>query len=74
MLHGFLPCSLVSLTESCSFWYGLKNLLNLHKLVEPLAIKTDDVTCKRWKGTGSAWAVMDGSEANELNDATTMTH
>ena len=44
MLHGFLPCSLVSLTESCSFWYSFKNLLNPHKLVESLAIKTDDVT------------------------------
>ena len=44
MLHGFLPCSLVSLTELCSFWYGLKNLLNVHKLAESLAIKTEDVT------------------------------
>ena len=44
VLHGFLPCSLVSLTESCSFWYGLKNLLNVYKLAESLAIKTDDVT------------------------------
>ena len=40
----FLPCSLVSLTELCSFWYGLKNLLNVHKLAESLAIKTEDVT------------------------------
>ena len=32
MLHGFLPLSLVSLTELCSFWYGLKDLFTLHKL------------------------------------------
>ena len=33
MLHGFLPFSLVSLTELCSFWYGLKDVFTLHKLV-----------------------------------------
>jgi len=32
-LHGFLPFSPVSLTESCSFWYGLKDLFTLNKLV-----------------------------------------
>ena len=32
ILHGFLPLSLVSLTELCSFWYGLKDLFTLHKL------------------------------------------
>ena len=42
MLHGFLPFSQVSLTELCSFWYGLKDLFTLHKL--SLTIKTDDVT------------------------------
>ena len=34
MLHGFLPFSLVSLTELCSFWYGLKDLSTLHKLAD----------------------------------------
>ena len=32
MLHGFLPLSPVSLTKLCSFWYGLKDLLAMHKL------------------------------------------
>ena len=32
ILHGFLPFSPVSLTELCSFWYGLKGLFTLHKL------------------------------------------
>ena len=32
MLHGFLPLSAVSLTELCSFWYGLKDLFTLDKL------------------------------------------
>ena len=42
----FLPFSLVSLTELGSFWYGLKDFFNLHKL--SLTIKIDDVTsCKR---------------------------
>ena len=51
MLHVFLPFSLVSLTELCSFWYGLKDLFTLHKLLDKLklslTIKTDDVTCGR---------------------------
>ena len=54
MLHSFLPFSLVSLTELCSFWYGLKDLFTLHKLVLSLTIKTDDVTNGRkdldWHG------------------------
>ena len=34
MLHGFLPFSLVSLTELSSFWYDLKDFFTaLHKLV-----------------------------------------
>ena len=41
---GFLLLSPVSLTELCSFWYGLKDLFTLHKLVLSLTIKTDDVT------------------------------
>ena len=36
MLHGFLPFSLVSLTEVCSFWYGLKDLFTLHKLADKI--------------------------------------
>ena len=34
MLHGVLPFSPVSLTELCSFWYGLKDLFTLHKLAD----------------------------------------
>ena len=30
----FLPFSPVSLTESCSFWYGLNDLFTLHKLAD----------------------------------------
>ena len=46
ILHGFLQFSPVSMTELCSFWYGLKDLFTLHKLVEKLSLtaKTDDVT------------------------------
>ena len=36
MLHCFLPFSLVSLTEVCSFWYGLKDLFTLHKLADKI--------------------------------------
>ena len=38
MLHGFLPFSLVSLTESCSLWYSLKDLFNLHNLVDNVVL------------------------------------
>ena len=39
MLHGFSPFSaLVSLTELCSFWYGLKDLYTLHKLVDKVVL------------------------------------
>ena len=34
MLNGFLPFSPVSLTELCSFWYGLKDVFTLHKSVD----------------------------------------
>ena len=46
MSHGFLLLSLVSSTELCSFWYGLKDLFTLHKLAAKLSltVKTDDVT------------------------------
>ena len=45
MLHGFCPFSPVSLTELCSFWYGLKDLFTLTKFA--LTVKTDDVTSSR---------------------------
>ena len=38
ILHGFLPFSLVSVTELCSFSYGLKDLFTLHKLVEKVVL------------------------------------
>ena len=38
MLHGFLPLSPVSLTEFCSFWYGLKDLFTLHKLADKVVL------------------------------------
>ena len=50
MLHGFLPFSLVSLTELRSFWYDLKDFFTaLHKLVAKmsLTIKADDTTSGR---------------------------
>ena len=47
MSHGFLLLSPVSVTEFCSFWYGLKDLFTLYKLSLTklsLTVKTDDVT------------------------------
>ena len=38
MSHGFLLLSLVSLTELCSFWYGLKDLFTLHKLAKKVVL------------------------------------
>jgi len=38
MLHGFLPFSPVSLTEWCSFWYGLKDLFTLRKLADKIIL------------------------------------
>ena len=38
MLHGFLPFSPVSLTELCSFWYGLKDVFTLHKLGDKVVL------------------------------------
>ena len=38
MLRGFLLLSPVSLTESCSFWYGLKDLFTLHKLAKKVVL------------------------------------
>ena len=34
----FLPFSLVSLTELCSFWYGLKDLFTLHKSADKVIL------------------------------------
>ena len=34
MSRVFLLLSPVSLTELCSFWYGLKDLFTLHKLAK----------------------------------------
>ena len=44
MSRGFLLLSPVSLTELCSFWYGLTDLFTLHL---SLTVKTDDVTKDR---------------------------
>ena len=38
MSYGFLLLSPVSLTELCSFWYGLKDLFTLHKLVDKVVL------------------------------------
>ena len=36
--NGFLLLSLVSLTELCSFWYGLKDLFTQYKLVDKVVL------------------------------------
>ena len=38
MSHGFFLLSPVSLTELCSFWYGLKDLFTLHKLANKVVL------------------------------------
>ena len=38
MSRGFLLLSPVSLTESCSFWYSLKDLFTLHKLAKNVVL------------------------------------
>ena len=38
MSGGFLVVSPVSLTKLCSFWYGLKDLYTLHKLVDKVVL------------------------------------
>ena len=38
MSHGFLLLSPVSLTELCSFWYGLKDLFTVHKLAKKVVL------------------------------------
>ena len=52
MLHGFLPFSVLSLTESCSFW---KDLVTLHMLADKVGIDhSDDVTSGR-RDMGPHW-------------------
>ena len=38
IFHVFLSFSPVSLTELCSFWYGLKDLFILHKLADKVGL------------------------------------
>ena len=38
MSRGFLLLSPVSLTELCSFWYGLKDLFTLHQLANKVVL------------------------------------
>ena len=38
MSHDFLLLSPVSLTESCSLCYGLKDLVTLHKLADNVVL------------------------------------
>ena len=38
MSHGFLLLSPVFLTDLCSFWYGLKDLFTLQKLVDKVVL------------------------------------
>ena len=38
MSHGFLFLSSVSLTDLCSFWYGLKDLFTVHKLEDKVIL------------------------------------
>ena len=40
ILHGFLHFSPVSLSELCSFWYGLKDLFSLHKSADKFVERT----------------------------------
>ena len=51
MSHGFLLLSPVSLTELCSFWYGLKDLFTLHKLAD----KVVDITKGRKDVDSHGW-------------------
>ena len=57
MSHGFLLLSPVSLTELCSFWYGLKDLFTLHKLakkvvLDGLKLMTSQRVERNWIRTG----------------------
>ena len=56
MSRGFLLLSPVSLTDLCSFWYGLKDLFTLHKLPKKVSLNVKTVTSQRvertWIRTG----------------------
>ena len=43
----FALISPASLTESCSFWYGLKDLFTLNKLAKFVLDRYDDVKSSR---------------------------
>ena len=62
MLHDFSLMSLTSELCSLTFWYGLKDLFTLHKLVDKVILtsKTDDVTSSRKDvdSHGQLWAVQ----------------
>jgi len=59
-LHGFLRLSLVCLTESRSFGYGLEDLISLHKVVVnesflgPLKLMTSQVVQGTWLKKGGS--------------------
>ena len=59
ILHGFLPFSPVSLSELCSFWYGLKDLFTLHKSADKFVERT-------WIRTGG-YGRFRGEWVNPLN-------
>ena len=59
ILHGFLPFSPVSLSELCSFWYGLKDLFTLHKSADKFVERT-------WIRTGG-YGRFRGEWINPLN-------
>ena len=58
VLHGFLPFSLVSLTELCSLWYGLKDLFTLHKLLDKVFL--DHLKLMMLHVVESTWISMGG--------------
>ena len=57
MLHDFSVMSLTSELCSLTFWYGLKDLFTLHKLVDKVILtsKTDDVTSSRKDVDSHGW-------------------
>ena len=44
----FLAVSPVSLTDLCSFWYSLKDLFSLHKLVDKAVPDRGDKAGRIW--------------------------
>ena len=60
----FLPFSPVSLTELCSFWYGLKDVFTLHALGDKVALVHRLMTSQAVEGT---WIRTGGSGANGLS-------